>query len=96
MGMKEVPTIMLSHLSKQQKKAYILTHNKLTMNTGFEQELLLSELSSLFESGFDLGLTGFDESEIVDLGVGIEVKEIDYDRADDVYTVKQKRVTQEQ
>ena len=32
MGIGEVECIRLSHLTEEQKKAYILIHNKLTMN----------------------------------------------------------------
>jgi len=43
---KEVPCIVLSHLSLNEKKAYILAHNKLTLNSGFDEELLLYLLCS--------------------------------------------------
>ena len=32
----KVEVIRLSHLTDQQKKEYILAHNKLTMSTGFD------------------------------------------------------------
>ena len=44
---KEVECIKLSHLSEEQKKAYILVHNKLTMNTGFDIALLNEELEQI-------------------------------------------------
>lgn len=44
---KEVECIKLSHLSKEQKKAYILIHNKLTMNTGFDLDMLNEELEQI-------------------------------------------------
>lgn len=58
MGASEVECIRLSHLSKEQKKAYILAHNKLTMNTGFNLEILESELSNILT--LDMSLFGFD------------------------------------
>lgn len=90
--MEQVPVIRLAHLSDTQKRAYVLAHNKLTMNTGFDQELLLKELTNLFESGFDLMITGFDEHEIEELGIGFENKEIDYDKANDVPDVKEDEI----
>ena len=36
MGETEVDCIRLSHLNEEQKKAYMLVHNKLTMNTDFD------------------------------------------------------------
>lgn len=44
---KEVECIRLSHLSEEQKRAYILVHNKLTMNTDFDFNILDSELASI-------------------------------------------------
>lgn len=63
----EVPTITLSGLSEQQKKAYRLADNKLPLNAGWDEELLKLELSDLLDGGFDIELTGFNQSEIDDL-----------------------------
>ena len=46
LGFDEIEIIRLSHLNEQQKKAYILAHNKLTMNTGFDFDALNLELNS--------------------------------------------------
>lgn len=51
LGLDKVPIVRLDHLSDKQRKAYCLVHNKLTMNTGFDNELLGFELS---EIGLDL------------------------------------------
>ena len=52
-----VPVIRLAHLTDQQKKAYILAHNKLTMNTGFDLDILNEELSDIID--FDMSDFGF-------------------------------------
>lgn len=59
---EEVPCIRLNHLNEQQKKAYILAHNKLTMNTGFDLDLLEEELIAIED--FDMTEFGFDEIDI--------------------------------
>lgn len=64
--MKRVPCIILSHMTKKQKRAYIIAHNKLTMNTGFDQDILNLELSYLQDDEFDMGLTGFSEIELLE------------------------------
>ena len=67
LDMKKVPCIILSHMSKKQKRAYIIAHNKLTMNTGFDQDILNLELSYLGEDNdIDLELTGFSEVELLE------------------------------
>lgn len=63
--LKEVPIIRLEHLTESQKKAYIIAHNKLTMSTGFDLEILFSELESL--DGAEQELTGFTDEEISDI-----------------------------
>lgn len=55
----EVPCIRLDHLTDEQRKAYALAHNQLTMNTGWDDELLLPELDELGDF-FDMGDFGFD------------------------------------
>ena len=59
LGFKEAEVIKLSHLNKEEKKAYILAHNKLTMNTGFDFDILNLELDSIIDInmqdfGFDI------------------------------------------
>jgi len=92
MQLTEVPTITLSHLNEQQKRAYIIAHNKLTLNTGFDMDVLLKELTSLYENGFDLLLTGFDELELDELKIGFIETVIDYDKADEVPTVDEEKI----
>ena len=65
LGYKEVEVIRLNHLTEEQKKAYMLVHNKLTMNTDFDIELLSEELSNILD--IDMGDFGFDILEDVDL-----------------------------
>lgn len=44
---KEVTVIKLAHLTDEQRKAYTLIHNKLTMNTGFDMDILIEELQAI-------------------------------------------------
>jgi site-specific DNA-methyltransferase (adenine-specific) len=64
LGLEDVPTISLSHLSPIQVRAYILADNKLAMNAGWDDEMLSLELKELEMEGFDVSLTGFDELEV--------------------------------
>ena len=66
-GIKEVPCVFVEHLSEAQKKAYILADNRMSLDAGWDDELLKVEVASLQEMGFDIGMTGFDESELADL-----------------------------
>ena len=51
-GVLEAEVIRLTGLSDEQKRAYILIHNQLTMNTGFDPELLRQEIEAI--KGIDL------------------------------------------
>ena len=57
MGIDQVPVIRLDDLSNAERKAYMLVHNKLTMDTGFDFDLLVMEIEdiaiNLEEFGFD-------------------------------------------
>ena len=66
-GITEVPCVFVDHMSEAQKKAYILADNRMALDAGWDDELLAVEMEELQNLGFDLGLTGFDESEIADL-----------------------------
>lgn len=64
LGLAEVPVIELAHLSPAQKRAYVITDNRLALDAGWNEELLALELAELSEAGYDLALTGFDDTEI--------------------------------
>ena len=57
LGIAEVPTIDLSFLTEEQKNKYVLVHNKLTLNTGFDYDKLIEELSEI--DGIDMQVFGF-------------------------------------
>lgn len=57
LGMDTIPVIVLDGLTDQQKKAYVLAHNQLTMNTGFDLDVLADELERITE--FDMSDFGF-------------------------------------
>lgn len=68
--LKEVPVVRLDKLSDEQRKAYMLAHNKLTMNSGFDFDILAEELDSITD--IDMSDFGFD-----DLGADISQEELD-------------------
>jgi ParB-like chromosome segregation protein Spo0J len=77
LGLAEVPTIELSHLTKTQRQAYIIADNKLALNAGWDDEMLRLEFAELDGAGFDLDLTGFSLDEIGALDFGGEDAELD-------------------
>lgn len=70
LGMSEVPTIQLAHLSETQRKALIIADNRIALNAGWDEDLLKLELEALQMDDFDLEVLGFDPAEIDDLLFG--------------------------
>ena len=64
LGLTEIPTICLSHMSQEQIRAYIIADNRLAEEAGWDNEILKIELDFLMkldtELGFDATVTGFD------------------------------------
>lgn len=63
-GMTEVPVRQLSHLSRDEVRAYILADNKLAENAGWDRDLLAIEMQGLIDLDFDIELLGFSMTEI--------------------------------
>ena len=95
LGYTEVEVIRLNHLTEEQKAAYAIAHNKLTMNTEFDIEKLQYELNKLEVNGFDLDLLGFDEAELEEITED-EIEETEEDRTeiieDDLEIVESKNI----
>ncbi|MEY4241263.1 MAG: hypothetical protein RJA14_959 [Pseudomonadota bacterium] len=64
LGLKTVPTLRLSHLSAEERRAYVLADNKLALNAGWDQDILAIELQALIDLDFDVSLTGFSLAEV--------------------------------
>ena len=64
LGLRTVPTLQLSHLSAEERRAYVLADNKLALNAGWDQDILAIELQALIDLDFDVSLTGFSLAEV--------------------------------
>lgn len=77
LGMSDVHVIRLEHLDDEAKRAYILVHNKLTMNSDFDANILALALSEIFD--YDMSDFGF-ASDTVDIdGFGTDFELADGD-----------------
>ena len=71
LGYDEVECIRLDHLTDKERKEYTLVHNKTTMDTGFDLDLLVPELEELdflsdFDFDFGIDTDAEEETEIVE------------------------------
>ena len=58
-----VPVMVAAGWTEAQRRAYTIADNKLTLNGGWDQELLGLEIGELEVLGFDLDLIGFSDEE---------------------------------
>ncbi len=66
LGLADVPCMTATDWTDAQKRAYALADNRLSLSAGWDDDLLALELKGLAEWGFDLPLTGFNETEIAE------------------------------
>jgi len=104
LGLKKVPCVKENHLTETQKRAYIIADNKLSLNAGWDSELLAVELSELEGADFNLDLLGFDEAELSgifdadkdvnedDFDVEKELKEPCFSKTGDVWMLGKHRI----
>jgi hypothetical protein len=71
LGLDQVPVMVARGWTEAQKRAYLIADNKLTENGGWDDALLRIELGDLATMGF-AELTGFNEAELRELGIGVE------------------------
>jgi DNA modification methylase len=66
LGLKQVPTVRLDHMTDAERRAYILADNKLAEQAGWNVPILKLELGELHEEEleFNLETTGFETSEL--------------------------------
>jgi len=76
LGETQVPVIRLDDLTDEQRRAYTLVHNQLTMNSGFDLDTLKVELDNIGE--IDMSEFGFSLD-----GIGEEPQEVQEDDFDE-------------
>jgi len=63
-GLKEIPTVSVEHLTDVQKKAFILSDNRLSQDASWDMTKLKAELEFLNDYDLEIDLTGFETSEL--------------------------------
>lgn len=78
-GLNEVPAIRLEGLSDEKKRALRIADNQLALNSGWDLELLSSEIQGLDLEGIDLEILGFDDEFLSGLIDGVGGGPTNYD-----------------
>lgn len=95
--MTEIPIIRLDHLTDEERKAYTLAHNKLTMNSDFDinilnEELMNFETIDMSDFGFDLDFNTDNEEYQVIEDEAPEVPEEPKAKPGDIYQLGNHRL----
>ena len=61
---EKIPCIILSGLTDIQKSALVIADNKIALNSGWNEDILKSQIDILKKSDFSIELLGFDNDEI--------------------------------
>ena len=86
-SMRDVPVIVLKHLSAVQRRALAIADNQLALNAGWDEEMLREQLAALQAENFNLDLLGFDDQELArQLAEQAAAELIDEDEVPDVPT----------
>ncbi|MCI5123148.1 MAG: hypothetical protein D3925_01395 [Candidatus Electrothrix sp. AR5] len=83
LGITEVPTVCLEHLSETQKRAYILADNQLALKAGWDEELLKLEIQELQGLDFDISIAGFDSEDLAGI-FPVELQSVEDDNEADI------------
>jgi ParB-like chromosome segregation protein Spo0J len=76
LGLRELPVVFLDHMTEEQRRAYILVDNQLTMNSGFDDDILSMELEGITDIDMEqFGLYVADVAEEVECMFGSDEKE---------------------
>jgi hypothetical protein len=67
LGITAIPVIVARGWTEAQKRAYAIADNKLTLNAGWDEELLRIELADLKVEEFPIELLGFDDTELASI-----------------------------
>lgn len=78
LGLEKVPIFRLDDMTDTARRAYTLVHNKLTLNSGYDPDMLSLELGEL-ENQVDLTEYGFDADDFEDFGYYGDERERTYD-----------------
>ncbi len=64
LGIKKIPCMRVSHLTENEKKAYIIADNKIALNAEWDEDMLKVDIADLEAADFDMDLLGFSEKEM--------------------------------
>lgn len=83
LGIEEVPTVDGSDMTETQRRMYVIADNKIALNAGWDEELLMLEIDELRSLGQDIELLAFDPSELKKANVDYSVLD-DHDLDDEI------------
>lgn len=94
-GRDSVPCRRVSHLSDEDRRAYLLADNQIALKSGWDRDVLAIELQDFVDLGQDLTVLGFEPAEVdAALAAHAEANGNDDHRDDETPLVRPQAVTQ--
>jgi DNA modification methylase len=93
LGHKSVPTLRVDHLTKDEKRAYVIADNQLATKAGWDRSLLALEIQGLVEFGFETEAIGFETAEIDILLDELAEQQGESDQEDVILTIQESAIT---
>lgn len=87
--MKQVPCIVLQHMTEAQKRAYVIADNKIALGSDWDIDILQSEIELLQDAEFDIESLGlnFEFSDGIDTDTDVDDAQQDMPVAKNEYPV---------
>ena len=67
LGMDTIPCIKLDYLTDTQRRAYIIADNQMSINSGWDFDMLAVEIDELNDAKFDVSLLSFTNEQLAEL-----------------------------
>lgn len=77
LGLKQVPVVILDHLSDVQRRALVLADNRLAESAGWDNEKLATEWARFEAEGYDVSVIGFTDEDVAGFMDGFNQEEDD-------------------
>lgn len=75
LGFTSVPCLRLDHLTDDERRAYVIAHNHINQQTGFDEKVLLDELRAL-QGSVDMAAIGVHQDEYLTKLKSLDTKEL--------------------
>ena len=75
LGIPEVPVIEVTHLTAEEKRAFLVGHNQIALRSSWNTDVLVDDLRTLRDADIPLDIAGFSDAELKALESSLDAGE---------------------